>query len=128
MKTAAQLTPVIVRQIKAGHCKGQLTLLFPTIPADLKGRTCIAWDRLSGHGSADYQYMLTIAKIAPAQAAIEALLEYRQLYYTDQEGDALRLYLYRQPWMLRAYEQALAKFINSNAVELPWQTRSKRKA
>ena len=55
---------VIFRVWKHGQFKGEVDALFPYLPAVSRNKTITSYCIGSGHGSADYHYMLT--KTRPA--------------------------------------------------------------
>ena len=95
--------PIIFRAERSGDFKGDVTAVFPTLPADYAGRYFTVYAHIGQHGSGGFEwYRSTRAATPPEYAGLMA--ELRGIY-EDPDDDPVELVVYQR--MTPAHRKAL---------------------
>ena len=99
--------PVVFRK-----SQGEVTAVFPTLPADLDGRLMTCYAHIGQHGGASHLWYNTTKRAKPEEYA-DLLEELKYLYEVDHNGEgAFELVVYQriQPSHRRAFQAAVDRF------------------
>ncbi len=69
MEQDQEFTPVVFRAERSGPCKGDVTAVFPTIPADYAGREMTCYAHIGQHSGCSFGWYLKTRAAKPAEYA-----------------------------------------------------------
>ena len=88
--------PVIFRAERAGHFKGHVTAVFPTLPGTYDPYTATCYAHIGQHGSCSWLWYATTRAAKPEEYA-DLLAELRRIYEAPGDPEAVTL-IVRQRW------------------------------
>ena len=86
MTPKAITLPVIFRADRSGPSKGEVTAVFPTVPADYAGRQMTCYVPIGQHGGCSFDWYRTTRPAKPEEYA-DLLAELRAIYGRDGGPD-----------------------------------------
>ena len=78
---------------------GDVIALFPCQDADILGRYCTSYEHIGQHGSADYEYVLSITRPASAKEAAPLVKELDGLGYNLAMRQRAPVWHYKDKWI-----------------------------
>jgi len=101
--------PVIFRAERSGEFKGQVTAVFPTLPADYRGRFMTCYAHIGQHSGCGFDWYRSTRAAKPAEYS-DLLRELRAIYELD-EFEPVQPVVYRrmQPAHRREFDKNLRR-------------------